>query len=128
MQTNLQFFGGRGASGASIAGAIISKDGKSQKYYFTTSNGKTYYQRSLGETPQPTPQGMTAKQFINRAKANGSDVRIISSKEKASDASKRTEDRKEVDRFLNNAYARDKVFVKGSRANRIGNRATKKRK
>ena len=82
----------------------------------------------MGETPQPIPQGMTAKQFINRAKANGSDVRIISSKEKASDASKRTEDRKEVDRFLNNAYARDKVFVKGSRANRIGNRATKKRK
>lgn len=78
--------GGRGASfstKSNIGGAKITFNDKTTEYYFYKgSKGENLYGVGLGDTPRPTPQNMTAKEFIERAKKNGAEVETITEQER----------------------------------------------
>lgn len=54
--------GGRGGSSSltKSSGLDVTIDGKTTRYYFTKSGGTNYYQRGIGDVPQPTPLNMSA--------------------------------------------------------------------
>lgn len=125
--------GGRGGksslkTGLRHTGIDITVDGKTTRYYFSSNEGNNFYQRGLENRLQPTPQNKTASDFIEGAKKNGAIVKILTSAQKKADLERYEKHRKEINEVLNEAYARDKMFVKGSRMERIGNRVQKRRK
>lgn len=70
----------------------------------------------------------TMKQIEESAKKNGFEFEVLNDTQyKKAEAAQRRQ-KEETDRILDQAYVRDKHFVKGSRMSRIGNRATKRRR
>lgn len=111
--------GGRGAlSGNSFSGAKVTFEGATTEYYFTKRNGINYVQRDINGTPNPTPDNMSAKEYLQRAQNNGAEVHKISSKEIAAKKKAHKKHRQEMDRFLNHQSASDRMMAKGSRAAR----------
>lgn len=86
-----------------------------------------FFSRGAGATPEPTPNNMSPRQMVQRLKKNAQNVKTISKSEKARALKDYKKDRKEVDKFLNQAYVSDRTFVKGSRSDRITNRANKRK-
>lgn len=121
--------GGRGASSgmSSVKAMTVSKDGRTQNYYFFKGeNGKNYYATKLSETPRETPMNLNFKEFKDRAEKKGSIVVVKTNKQIKAEKKSFAENKKANDIVLNDAYANDKHFTKGMRQSRKGNRATKR--
>lgn len=77
--------GGRGAgsgmTGSKTTGLTVTRDGKTTQYYFTESNGKNLYRRSLSEVPRPVPGNMSQRDFAKKAQLNGAVVKEIAGRE-----------------------------------------------
>lgn len=122
--------GGRGGSSSltKSSGLDVTIDGKTTRYYFTKSGGTNYYQRGIGDVPQPTPLNMSAGEFKKRVENNGAVTKNVSAAQKRADERSYKKDREETDRFLDYNNAGDKHFRKGTRAERIARRATRRRR
>ena len=117
--------GGRGSS-ISDTGYKVTHDGSVITYRFRSRGGVTYYS-SGNDRWAETPLNLTKSQFLARVKSNGATVEKVKVKVGLTKAEKA-----EREKILNEAYANDKTFVKGSRAarkrNRAVNRARRSRK
>lgn len=68
----------------------------------------------------------TLNQIASSAKEMGYEYQSYNASQVRKMERKRLADRKESDKALDRAYVSDKLFAKGSRMSRIGNRATRK--
>ena len=130
MLINLQLFGGRGSSSSSSSrthGVSFTDSAGKHTWFFETKGKNHFFSRGAGATPEPTPNNMSPRQMVQRLKKNAQNVKTISKSEKARALKDYKKDRKEVDKFLNQAYVSDRTFVKGSRSDRITNRANKRK-
>lgn len=120
--------GGRGGAGGSsnAVGLRVTKNGKTSTYYFYKENGRNYYQQGLGEFPEETPLNMSMSEFKRRVISDGATVKEISATEKRKAEEKRAVERAETNKFLNQSNVSDRVFVKGSRAERTRRRAERR--
>lgn len=71
---------------------------------------------------------MTIKQLQDRAKKNGYKVETFTQKDLDKKEKIKKQQRAETDKILNQVYVSDKTFVRGSRMDRIGRRATRRAK
>lgn len=122
--------GGRGGSSSltKSSGLDVTIDGKTTRYYFTKSGGTNYYQRGIGDVPQPTPLNMSSGEFKKRVENNGAVTKNVSAAQKRADERSYKKDRQETNRFLNQNDVSDRDLKKGSRAERIRNRANRRRR
>ena len=129
MVMNLQYFGGRGSSSgigndSSAKQITVNADG-TRLIYRRESDGNVYSVVD-GRVGDKIPR--TMKQIEESAKKNGFEFEVLNNTQyKKAEAARRRQE-KGSDRILDQAYVRDKHFVKGSRMSRIGNRATKRRR
>jgi hypothetical protein len=84
------------------------------------------YSAGMGGMAEPTPQNMTPAEFKRRVESNGAKTAPVTAAMKRADEKKHAAYRKEMDTFLDRAYASDKTFVQGSRNARKANRANKR--
>jgi len=130
MMINLQFFGGRGgSSGLGKIGGVgldVTYNGETTRYYFEKHGNQNYYSAGMGGMAEPTPQNMTPAEFKRRVESNGAKTAPVTAAMKRADEKKHAAYRKEMDTFLDRAYASDKTFVQGSRNARKANRANKR--
>ena len=130
MVINLQFFGGRGgSSGLGKIGGVgldVTYNGETTRYYFEKHGNQNYYSAGMGGMAEPTPQNMTPAEFKRRVESNGAKTAPVTAAMKRADEKKHAAYRKEMDTFLDRAYASDKTFVQGSRNARKANRANKR--
>lgn len=130
MVINLQFFGGRGgSSGLGKIGGVgldVTYNGETTRYYFEKHGNQNYYSAGMGGMAEPTPQNMTPAEFKRRVESNGAKTAPVTATMKRADEKKHAAYRKEMDTFLDRAYASDKTFVQGSRNARKANRANKR--
>lgn len=130
MVINLQFFGGRGgSSGLGKIGGVgldVTYNGETTRYYFEKHGNQNYYSAGMGGMAEPTPQNMTPAEFKRRVESNGAKTAPVTAAMKRADKKKHAAYRKEMDTFLDRAYASDKTFVQGSRNARKANRANKR--
>lgn len=121
--------GGRGGSSGIESGGSsgfdVTGNGETTRYYFSSKNGKHYYQVGIGGTPQPTPLNMSASEFKKRVTSNGATVRNISGSERKRDQKAYKADRKATNDFLNTAEF-NRTAAKGSRSDRANNRAKRR--
>lgn len=113
--------GGRGGTsgiGGGLSGLDVTKDGETTRYYFSKSNGRNYYQRSIGGTPELTPLNMSPNEFKRRVESNGAITKTVSDSEKRKDQTRYKEDRRKTNDFLNKANTSAEAR-KGTRADRI---------
>lgn len=114
--------GGRGGTsgigGVGLSGLDVTKDGETTRYYFSKSNGRNYYQRSIGGTPEPTPLNMSPNEFKRRVESNGATTKTVSDSDKRRDQARYKEDRRKTNDFLNKANTSTEAR-KGTRADRI---------
>lgn len=122
--------GGRGGSSSltKSSGLDVTIDGKTTRYYFTKSGGTNYYQRGIGDVPQSTPLNMSAGEFKKRVENNGAVTKNVSAAQKRADERSYKKDRQETNRFLNQNDVSDRDLKRGSRAERIRNRANRRRR
>ena len=122
--------GGRGGSSSltKSSGLDVTIDGKTTRYYFTKSGGTNYYQRGIGDVPQLTPLNMSAGEFKKRVENNGAVTKNVSAAQKRADERSYKKDRQETNRFLNQNDVSDRDLKRGSRAERIRNRANRRRR
>lgn len=122
--------GGRGGSSSltKSSGLDVTIDGKTTRYYFTKSGGTNYYQRGIGDVPQPTPLNMSAGEFKKRVENNGAVTKNVSATQKRADERSYKKDRQETNQFLNQNDVSDMDLKRGSRAERIRNRANRRRR
>lgn len=125
--------GGRGASsvnagtgGISSAYSVRTADGQNLEFYFRRYNGETYYSNTINGEPQATPNGWTESQMIDRIVQNGGTVDKKTQSQLRDEYSQYQEDRRQTNEFLNQAYLTDRDFVRGSRANRVRLRASRR--
>lgn len=105
---------------------LKNRGGEEMTYYFTKgTDGNTYYTDKLGGIPKQTPQGLTEKQMISRAKDNGVKVSKIAKSDLVEMEKKRRKDRKETERFLTNDNVRNKGADAQNRAYRNYRRASR---
>ena len=129
MVIDLQYFGGRGASSgigndSSAKQITVNADG-TRLIYRREPDGNVYRVMD-GRIGDKIPR--TMKQIEESAKKNGFEFEVLNDTQyKKAEAAQRRQ-KEETDRILDQAYVRDKNFVKGSRMSRIGNRATKRRR
>lgn len=130
MVINLQFFGGRGGSSSlqkiGGVGLDVTYNGETTRYYFEKHGNQNYYSAGMGGMAEPTPQNMTPAEFNRRVESNGAKTAPVTTAMKRADEKKHAAYRKEMDTFLDRAYASDKTFVQGSRNARKANRANKR--
>lgn len=130
MVINLQFFGGRGGSSSlqkiGGVGLDVTYNGETTRYYFEKHGNQNYYSAGMGGMAEPTPQNMTPAEFNRRVESNGAKTAPVTTAMKRADEKKHAAYRKEMDTFLDRAYAIDKTFVQGSRNARKANRANKR--
>ena len=130
MMINLQFSGGRGgSSGLGKIGGVgldVTYNGETTRYYFEKHGNQNYYSAGMGGMAEPTPQNMTPAEFKRRVESNGAKTAPVTAAMKRADEKKHAAYRKEMDTFLDRAYASDKTFVQGSRNARKANRANKR--
>ena len=130
MVINLQFFGGRGgSSGLGKIGGVgldVTYNGETTRYYFEKHGNQNYYSAGMGGMAEPTPQNMTPAEFKRRVESNGAKTAPVTAAMKRADEKKHAAYRKEMDTFLDRAYASDKTFVQGSRNARKANRANRR--
>lgn len=132
-ELNLQFFGGRGASsgggsGGKDSGYVIkTENGETLNMYFSKQGGKTYYSNTINGIPEPTPNNWTEKQMIDRITENGGTITKKTKADLRREYSNYQQGRKETNAILDRAYVSDSTFVRGSRADRIRRRASRRR-
>lgn len=117
--------GGRGSSGSGnnfYGLRVKTSDGFKAEYFFSTANGKNYYQTGISGKPQVMPNNMTKNEFRKRMIKNGATVSEISSREKAKMESEYKKDREETGKMLSAHDVQDKVMKRVTRMNRIANR------
>lgn len=125
----MNLHGGRGSSsgignGSSTKQITINANGTKLTYRKETDGN--VYSVVDGRVGDKIPR--TMKQIEESAKKNGFEFEVLNDTQyKKAEAARRRQE-KESDRILDQAYVRDKHFVKGSRMSRIGNRATKRRR
>ena len=78
--------------------------------------------------PQPTPLNMSAGEFKERVENNGAVTKNVSAAQKRADERSYKKDRQETNRFLNQNDVSDRDLKRGSRAERIRNRANRRRR
>ena len=122
--------GGGGAVAGNINSAytVTSNTGQTLQWYFTTSNGNTFYRNSIGAMPEPTPGNMTESEMISRVKANGGSAQKKTNAQIRREYSEYEKGREETNAFLNSAYLTDRAFTRGMRASRTTNRANRRRR
>ena len=125
MKYNLQFFGGRGASAGGSAKQITVNANGTKLTYRKESDGNVYSVRD-GYIADKIPR--TMKQIEESARKSGYEVEVLNNAQYKKLEAELRRKRRETDEELNQAYLRDKHFVKGSRMRRIGNRAQRRRK
>lgn len=119
--------GGGGTVGLKDVKAYdITINGEKTTYTFIEHNGQTYYMRGFGD-PQETPNGMSEKEFIERASARA-DVQPVSDADLRKRRSVHEQYRREMDSMLDLAYANDSHFVSGSRRSRLADRAQRRKR
>lgn len=129
MKLLLQFFGGRGASsgngsGSAVAGAQISFNGMTNTYYFYKNGNNNFYQRGFGGEIEPTPNNMSGKEFVERAKSNGADVQTIPAKQVSKQRKDYYNERNNrPDYELGYGTGNMRAYSKQARRNRIATRA-----
>lgn len=130
MVINLQLFGGRGgSSGLGKIGGVgldVTYNGETTRYYFEKHGNQNYYSAGMGGMAEPLPQNMTPAEFKRRVESNGAKTAPVTAAMKRADEKKHAAYRKEMDTFLDRAYASDKTFVQGSRNARKANRANRR--
>lgn len=125
MRYDLQFFGGRGASaGGTVKQITVNANGTTLTYR-KESDGNVY--RVIdGYIGDKIPR--TLKQIEESARKNGYEVEVLNNVQYKRFEEEWRRKRRKIDEELDQAYLRDKTFVKGSRMQRIGNRVQRRRK
>ena len=109
--------------GSKIHFITLGSGDNATRYVFSKHGATNYYSRD-GSDPMPTPDNMTEKEFLRRAKSNGA---IITSKKiKRKSKNQIEKEKKARNDFLDRAYVSDRTMVKGSRAAAKRNRAVKR--
>ena len=121
--------GGRGSSsgiGNGSGAKQITINANGTKLTYRKESDGNVYSVVDGRVGDKIPR--TMKQIEEAAKKSGFEFEVLNNTQyrRAEETQKRHEE--ESDRILDQAYVRDKHFVKGSRMSRIGNRATKRRR
>lgn len=124
--------GGRGASsgagGGSLGGAKITFNGQTTTYYFYQKGNESYFQRGVSGSIEPIPGGMSAKEFVNRAKSNGADVKSISAKEARSQQDAHRQERaNRPDYELGYGTGNMRDYARRARRNALATRAMKRK-
>lgn len=107
-------------------GLDVTYNGETTRYYFEKHGNQNYYSAGMGGMAEPTPQNMTPAEFKRRVESNGAKTAPVTAAMKRADEKKHAAYRKEMDTFLDRAYASDKTFVQGSRNARKANRANRR--
>lgn len=102
---------------------VKRSDGVELDFFFQTQNGDTYVSNSLGEIPQPTPNGWTETQMVNTIRQFGGQVTTYSKKQLVNMETQRLQDRQATNNLLNQSYARNGVADATNRAYRNTRRA-----
>ena len=97
---------------------VTRSDGVNLDFFFQTQNGGTYVSNSLGDIPQPTPNGWTETQMVNTIRQFGGQVTTYSKKQLINMETQRLQDRQATNDLLNQAYARNGAADVGSKAYR----------
>ena len=71
---------------------------------------------------------MSLEKIKRNAETAGAKATYLSDEALKKIAERNAEYKREMNRLLDEAYTRDKHFVEGSRRNRIGNRASRRKK
>lgn len=128
MVVNLQFFGGRGASSGISDNNTkqITVNANGTKLTYRRESDGNIYSVVDGRIGNKIPR--TMEQIKEAAKKNGYEYETLNNTQYRKAEETRKQQREETDKTLNEAYVRDRYFVKGSRMSRIGNRVTKRKK
>lgn len=135
IKLNLQFFGGRGAGSQSSKPLFAGKeyginvtmtDGTKIEYNVTEIGGTTYVSKGFVEIPSPFP--LSGRQMVERAKAKGAKVEVVSPKDKAKER-KAFEDyvRTKPDYELGVGLADNRGHRKRARQNRLETRIARRK-
>lgn len=90
---------------------ITTQNGTKNEYYFNKMNDGTWVMSRSADklaNQTKTPGGLSPKEFVERAKANGAKVRVISEQEKIQKAKKAEKVHAENDKEMINAWYNDK--------------------
>lgn len=119
--------GGRGSNfpGGDRPHVVTDNDGN-EIGTITVKNGKAYFE-SVG-TGDITELSGSPEEAIGRINSNGASTRKLSRKEVREREIAHKAEREQANEALDKAYVSDEHFVKGSRTNRIGNRAARRRR
>ena len=98
---------------------VTSANGDNTEFYFAkTTSGRTLYGNYINHIDNPTPNGWTEKQMIDRVKQNGGSASKYTKNQLVDKEVARLEDRKATDDFLNKEYVRNKGADLGHKAYR----------
>lgn len=117
--------GGRGASAGGSAKQITVNANGTTLTYRKESDGNVYKVID-GYIGDKIPR--TLKQIEESARKNGYEVEVLNNAQYKRFEEEWRRKRRKTDEELDQAYLRDKHFVKGSRMRRIGNRVQRRRK
>lgn len=117
--------GGRGAGAGVSAKQITVNANGTTLIYRKESDGNVYNVRN-GYIADKVPR--TMKQIEESARKSGYEIEILNNAQYKRFEEERKRKRRKTDEELDQAYLRDKHFVKGSRMRRIGNRVQRRRK
>ena len=123
--------GGRGSSSSfsgKTTGIDVTQNGDTTRYYFTNNGGTNYYQRGISGSPEPTPMNMTAQEFSRRVQTNGATVKSVSAATMRSEQKKYAAERKATNDLLNKHDVQNRSMRKGSRANIVASRVSKRKR
>lgn len=120
--------GGRRIGANNISAARVKMGDYEAEYYFMKAGSKNFFQRGLGGTPEPTPNNMSKNAMVSRMQKNGAEVSVMSKSEIKKNLESHKKYREEMEKFLDKAYVSDRDFKKGSREERTGNRANRRRR
>lgn len=123
---------GRGTAAEAVKGMtgykVQTASGDNMEVYFRKQGGETYYTSEFGAIPEKTPNNMTEREMVNRIKDNGGKVEKYTKAELVEKEEKRRKNRKESDKMLDQAYVNDRDMKQGSRSDRTGNRARRRKR
>lgn len=105
---------------------VVTKDGNETTFYFEKNDdGETFYKNRIGEMGEPTPEGMTEQEFMDRVRNNGNSVTQMSDENIANQLSEYAKDRAELEKFLQRVSVRSDVADQISRAYRTTRKASR---
>jgi acetylornithine/succinyldiaminopimelate/putrescine aminotransferase len=86
---------------------VKRSDGVDLDFFFQTQDGDTYVSNSLGEIPQPTPNGWTETEMVNTIRQFGGQVTTYSKQQLVNMETQRLQDRQATNSLLNQSYVRN---------------------